>query len=135
MAVCGGYCTIAAPRMYSRCVTGVEEALPTRWEDTTISEKKKFRRHGSILNFFLSIYSSEGLLLEEAAEETLEASTVACFVLGHLVYAVVDSVETEFLGHLGNVHLAGASTFLSQHALLNVGLGVPYHLAEHLSKT
>ena len=56
-------------------------------------------------------------------------------VLSHLVNGVVDSVETSSLSVLGNAELILASTSLSSSALLQIGLGVPYYLAQQLSKS
>ena len=51
-------------------------------------------------------------------------------VLGHLVDGVVDGVIAELLGADRDGELALAGAALGLHALLDIGLGVPYHLAE-----
>ena len=56
-------------------------------------------------------------------------------VLGHLMHSVVDCIEASSLGVLGNTELILASTSLCSSALLQVGLGIPYDLAQQLSKT
>lgn len=56
-------------------------------------------------------------------------------VLRHLVHGVVDSIESGSLSVLGNTELILASTSLGSSALLQIGLGVPYDLAQQLSKT
>lgn len=55
-------------------------------------------------------------------------------VLSHLVNGVVDGVEVGLLGVDGDAHLVGVGAGLCHHALLKVGLGVPYHVAEELGK-
>lgn len=74
------------------------------------------------------------LLLEEAVVETFEALAVASLVLCHFVYGVVDSIPTLLLSVLGNAELVLASTSLCAHTLLEVCFGVPYYVAEQLSK-
>ena len=59
---------------------------------------------------------------------------MASLVAGHLVNGVVDSVEVELLGTLGDAGLVLAGTGLSVHTLLQVGLGVPNHVAEEFGK-
>ncbi len=66
--------------------------------------------------------------------ETLEALSVASLVLGHFMYGVVDGVEVEFLGALGDAHLVGVGTGFCSHALFEVGLGVPHYVAEEFGK-
>ena len=56
-------------------------------------------------------------------------------VLSHLVYGVVDSVETSSLSVLGNTELILASTSLSSSTLLQIGLGIPNTLTQQLSET
>ena len=55
-------------------------------------------------------------------------------VLSHFVNGVMDGVETSSLGVLGNAELILASTGLGSSALLQIGLGIPYDLAQQLSK-
>ena len=55
-------------------------------------------------------------------------------VLSHFVNGVVDGIETGSLGILGNAELVLASTSFSSSALLQIGLGIPYNLAQQLSK-
>ena len=76
--------------------------------------------------------SQLGLLAEIALEQAFEASAVACLVLGHLVYGIVDCIEVEGLGCLGDVHLAGACSALGLGTFLQIGLCVPYAVAYEL---
>ena len=55
-------------------------------------------------------------------------------VLSHLMNSVVDSIEASSLGILSDAELIFASTSLSSSTLLQVSLGVPYALAQQLSK-
>ena len=55
-------------------------------------------------------------------------------ILCHLVNGIVDSVEASSLGILGNAELILASTSLSSSTLLQIGFGIPYALAQQLSK-
>lgn len=75
------------------------------------------------------------MLLKVSLQQTSEASTVTGLVLSHLVNRVVDSVETGSLSILGDTELILAGTCLGSSTLLQVGLGVPYALAQQLSET
>ena len=55
-------------------------------------------------------------------------------VLGHLVHGVVYGVQVLLLGQTGQTHLVLAGTALGVHALVEVGLGVPNHLADQLGE-
>ena len=56
-------------------------------------------------------------------------------VLGHLMDGVVDGIQTQLLGALGQIHLAGAGAALGVHTHLQVLLGaVGEHLAQQLGK-
>ena len=70
------------------------------------------------------------LVTEIALVKAVEAATVTCLVLSHLMHGVVDGVEVLFLGVLGDTHLVGVGTGLGVHTLLKVGLRIPYHVAE-----
>ena len=59
------------------------------------------------------------ILLEVALQQTLEGAAVTGFVAGHLVHGVVDGVQVQLLGLLGQVHLAGAGTALGVNAHLS----------------
>ena len=74
-------------------------------------------------------------LSEVTLVESLESLTVASLVLGHLVNRVMDGIQVQGLGLLGNIHLAGASSAFGFHTLLEVGLGIPDALANQLCKT
>ena len=74
-------------------------------------------------------------LLEVTLEEAFEAASVACLVLCHFVNSVVDSVETFCLGTLSDFHLAIAGTAFCLSTLLEVGLGVPYAVANEFGET
>ena len=74
------------------------------------------------------------LLLEIAVVETFEAATVASFVACHFMNGVVDGIEVEFLGALGDAGFVFAGTGFSVHALFEVGLGVPNAVAEEFGK-
>ena len=74
------------------------------------------------------------LLLEVAVVETLEAATVASLILCHLVNCVVDSIVVVLLCKCCDAHLVCTSAALSVHTLLEVGLCIPYAVAQELSK-
>ena len=83
----------------------------------------------------LSYYRAAKLLiLEEPLVETLEASTVTGLVLCHLVNGVVDSVISELLCPAGDGELALAGSALGLGPLLDIGLGIPYNLAQQLGE-
>ena len=46
------------------------------------------------------------LLAEVALQQAFESLAVAGFVAGHLMHGVVDGVQVQLLGHLGQVELA-----------------------------
>ena len=73
-------------------------------------------------------------LLEITLEETFKAASVACFVFCHFVNSVVDSIQTFSLGALGDFHLAVAGTAFCFCTLFEVGLGVPYAVANELGE-
>ena len=75
-------------------------------------------------------YQSVILLAEIALQQTSETGTMTGLVLSHLVNGVVDSIETSSLGVLSNTELILASTSLGSSTLLQIGLGVPYALAQ-----
>ena len=85
--------------------------------------------HGANVLLFLRF-----LLAEVAVEESFEAAAVACFVLCHFVYGVVDGVEVELLCAGCDAHLVGACSGLGVHALFEVGLCVPNDVAEELGE-
>ena len=59
---------------------------------------------------------------------------MAGFVLGHFVNGVVDGVIAQLLGLGGNGQFAFAGAGFGLVALLEVGLGVPHHLADELGE-
>ena len=62
-------------------------------------------------------------LFEVAVEQALERLAVAGFVAGHLVHGVVDCVEAQLLGALGQGGLACGGAVLGGDAHLEVLLG------------
>ena len=74
------------------------------------------------------------LLTEVAAEEAFKAAAVTGFVLSHFMNGVMDSVEVELLGTGCDTHLVGTCAGLGVHALFEIGLGVPHHVAEKFGK-
>ena len=56
------------------------------------------------------------------------------FVFCHLVDSVVDGVKVAFLCHACDTHFILASAAFSHHTFLEVGLGVPNHVAEQFCK-
>lgn len=74
------------------------------------------------------------LLAEIAVVKTGKALTVASLILSHLMNCVVDSVKVLSLSVLSDTHLVSICTSLCVHTLLKVSLGIPYHVAEELSK-
>ena len=67
--------------------------------------------------------------------EAGERRAVTGFVLSHFMNRIVDGVEVELFCDFGDVHLAFASAFLGEHTLLDIGLCVPNHFADHFCKT
>ena len=55
-------------------------------------------------------------------------------VLRHLMHSVVDRIEASHLCVLSDTELILASTSLGSSALLQIRLGIPYALAQQLSK-
>ena len=55
-------------------------------------------------------------------------------VLGHLVHRIVHGVEVLLLGHARQTHLVFAGAALGIHAFVEVGLGVPDHLADQFGE-
>lgn len=74
------------------------------------------------------------LFLEISVVESLESGAVACLVLAHLVYGVVDCVKVVLLCEPCDAEFVFACAVLCIHPLLDIGLGVPYALSEELSK-
>ena len=73
------------------------------------------------------------LFVEVALQQALEAAAMTGLILCHLVDGVVDGVEVQLLGLLGQIHLAGTGTALGVNAHLQVLLGaVGYDFAEKL---
>ena len=50
-----------------------------------------------------------GLFFEVAIVQPFETFAVACFVFGHLVHGVVNSIEVQLFGTFGYTHLVFAS--------------------------
>ena len=76
-----------------------------------------------------------GLLAAEiAVVEPLEAAAMASFVLSHFVNGIVDGIEISLLGVGSDTHLVLVGTGFGQHALVEVGLGIPYAVAEELGE-
>ena len=59
-------------------------------------------------------------LAEVALQQALERLAVAGLVAGHLVDGVVDGVQVELLGLLGQLELAGGGAVLGVHTHLQV---------------
>ena len=59
---------------------------------------------------------------------------MAGFILGHLVDGIVDGVEVALFGHAGDAHLVLAGAAFSDHALVEVGLGIPNHVAQQFGE-
>ena len=75
------------------------------------------------------------ILAEVPLQQALERLAVSRFVASHFMHGVMDGVEAQFLGLLGNLHLAGGSAVLGLNAHLQVLLGaVGDDLAQQLSK-
>ena len=60
---------------------------------------------------------------------------MASLILSHLVNGIVDSIETSGLSVLSDTELILACTSLGSSTLLQIGLSVPYALAQQLSET
>ena len=75
------------------------------------------------------------LLAEVALEQSGEGTAVTGLVAGHLVDGVMDGVQVELLGQLGQLGLAGGGAVLGLDAHLEVLLGgVGHDLAEELGE-
>ena len=59
---------------------------------------------------------------------------MACLVLGHLVYCIVDCVQVQLLGALCNAVLVAVGLTLGVHALLDVCLCVPNDVTQKLGE-
>ena len=74
-------------------------------------------------------------LAEVALQQALESLAVAGLVAGHLVDGVVDSIQVQLLGLLGQLELTGGGAVLGVDAHLQVLLGgVGDHLAQQLGE-
>ena len=89
---------------------------------------------GAPLCDIMTTYVRGGLLAEVSLQQALESLAMTSLILGHLVHGVVDGIEVGSLGSLGDVELALASATLSLSTLLEVGLGVPYKVADELAE-
>src|SRR5699024_9291398 len=75
------------------------------------------------------------LLAEVALQQAGESLAVAGLIAGHLMDGVMDSIEVQLLGLLGQVGLALGSAVLGLYAHLQVLLGgVGDHLAQQLGE-
>ena len=74
-------------------------------------------------------------LFEVSLQQTLQSLAVASFVASHLVDGVVDGVEVESLGFLGQLGLAGGGAVFGGNAHFEVLLGaVGHNFTEKLGK-
>ena len=74
-------------------------------------------------------------LAEVPLQQALEGLAVTGLVPGHLMHGVVDGVQVQLLGLLGQLELAGGGAVLGVNAHLQVLLGgVGYDLAQQLGK-
>ena len=62
-------------------------------------------------------------LFEVAIQQALHTAAMAGLILRHLVDGVMDGVQVQFLGLLGQVHLAGAGAALGVNTHLQVLFG------------
>ena len=75
------------------------------------------------------------LLAEVALQQACESTAVTGLIAGHLVDGVMDGVQVELLGELGQVGLAGGGAVLGLNTHLEVLLGgVGDDLAEELGE-
>ena len=80
-------------------------------------------------------YVGQILLAEVALEQALESLAVTGLVARHLVYGVMDGIQAQFLGQLGQIGLASGRAVLGVNAHLQVLLGgVGHDLAQQLGK-
>ena len=100
----------------------------------TLLHKYKKQLRGT-LPYPAQHYMDKPLLVTEIAViKAFETFAVTCLVLGHLVNRIVNGIEILLLGNARKVHLAFACAVLGIHALVEVGLGIPYNLAYELCK-
>ena len=59
---------------------------------------------------------------------------MASLVLGHLMNGVMDSIEVQCFGTLGDAQFVLTCTGFCQHTLLHIGLGVPNDITQQLGK-
>ena len=75
------------------------------------------------------------ILLEIPLQQTLEGLTMTGLVTGHLMDGVMDSIQAQLLGLLGDSHLAGGGAVLGLDPHLQVLLGtVGDDLAQQLGE-
>ena len=73
------------------------------------------------------------LLAEVALEQAFKSLAVACLIAGHFVDSVVDGVEVQLLGQLGQLGLAGGRAVFGFDAHFEVLLGgVGHDFAQQL---
>ena len=76
-----------------------------------------------------------GLLIEVPFQQSFERAAMSRFVLGHFVHGVVDGVEVQSLGLLGELELAGGGAVFGFHADAEVlGGGGGDDLAQQLGE-
>ena len=97
---------------------------------TSLDEKEEQPHLESLLK---TLDNARFLLAEVPLQQPRKGLAVTGFVAGHLVDGVVDGVEVEGLGALGEVGLAGGGAVFGFHAHLQVLLGgVGQHLTQQL---
>ena len=76
-----------------------------------------------------------GLLAEVALEQAFESLAMAGLVTSHLMHGVVDGVQVQGLGQLGQFELAGGGAVFGIHAHFQVLLGGSgHHFAQQLGE-
>ena len=67
------------------------------------------------------------LLAEVALQQTLEGAAVTGLIASHFMHGVVDGVQVQFLGQLGQLELTGGGAVFSVYAHFQVLLGGSGH--------
>ena len=87
-----------------------------------------------MIEVYLCVNIRTRSLAEVACQQALEGAAMAGFVTSHFMDCIVDGIQVQFLGALGQIDLALSGAELGGHAGLQIGLrGVAQHLAQQFS--
>ena len=101
---------------FSRCCHPFKKGdVPSNVQSNIESCEQRKREGPKPLSPKKSLFIWVLLLPEVALEETCEGLAVSCLVAGHFVDGVMNGVEIQFLGALGEGGLAGGGAVLGLH--------------------